>query len=332
MAAALIMLVAAALIFCYTPGVSSTSTFTADNPIKLASDFEVEFSSSFPNILHDEHHDASFSPRNKAIKAIYQFGDSLSDTGNLIREDPGSDYVNLPYGQTFFHKSTGRASNGLLVIDFFSMYFKLPFLDPYLKKDGNFSHGVNFAVAGASALNATTLAKKGIQLKSTNSSLLVQLDWFKSHLNSICSTKSECKEKLASSLVVMGEIGGNDYNWALLQGKKLSTGYGMVPEIVQLIKNAIKEVINLGAMHIVVPGNYPIGCFSVYLAKFNTNNIKLYDELKCLKYLNEFALFHNHKLQEVIVEVQKDHPNVAIVYADYYSALKQVLRHATSFG
>ena len=66
----------------------------------------------------------------------------------------------------------------------------LPFLDPYLNKQGSFKHGVNFAVSGATALNVSTLASKGIAGGITKSSLMVQLDWFKSHLNTICSSPS----------------------------------------------------------------------------------------------------------------------------------------------
>lgn len=63
---------------------------------------------------------------NPQVDAIYQFGDSISDTGNLIREDPigsHSAFARLPYGQNFFPKPTGRCSNGLLMIDFIGMSF-----------------------------------------------------------------------------------------------------------------------------------------------------------------------------------------------------------------
>ena len=56
------------------------------------------------------------------IQAIYQFGDSISDTGNLIREGSNganSPFAKLPYGQTYFHIPTGRCSDGLLIIDYF---------------------------------------------------------------------------------------------------------------------------------------------------------------------------------------------------------------------
>lgn len=57
----------------------------------------------------------------KACKfdAIFQFGDSLADTGNLIRENPSTPFSHLPYGETFFKKATGRCSNGLLMVDYF---------------------------------------------------------------------------------------------------------------------------------------------------------------------------------------------------------------------
>ena len=52
---------------------------------------------------------------------IYQLGDSISDTGNLIRETPigaATAFAKLPYGETFFKNATGRCSNGLLMIDY----------------------------------------------------------------------------------------------------------------------------------------------------------------------------------------------------------------------
>ena len=54
--------------------------------------------------------------------AIYQLGDSISDTGNLIRENPNTPFSHLPYGQSFFNNPTGRCSNGLLMLDFFGKH------------------------------------------------------------------------------------------------------------------------------------------------------------------------------------------------------------------
>lgn len=47
---------------------------------------------------------------------IFVFGDSNSDTGGLTS---GLGYpINLPNGRSFFHRSTGRLSDGRLIIDF----------------------------------------------------------------------------------------------------------------------------------------------------------------------------------------------------------------------
>lgn len=58
------------------------------------------------------------------IDKIYQLGDSISDTGNLVLESPhgsGFLFTRLPYGVTTFGKPTGRCSNGLLMVDYFGM-------------------------------------------------------------------------------------------------------------------------------------------------------------------------------------------------------------------
>lgn len=55
------------------------------------------------------------------FQSIYQFGDSTSDTGNLIRVaniGPLLPVSRLPYGETFPGRPTGRWSDGLLIIDF----------------------------------------------------------------------------------------------------------------------------------------------------------------------------------------------------------------------
>ena len=62
----------------------------------------------------------------------------------------------------------------------------IPLLNPYLKDDADFTHGVNFAVGGATALSAKALAEKDIMLDSTDNSLGVQLDWMSNHFASQC--------------------------------------------------------------------------------------------------------------------------------------------------
>ncbi|KAL2929691.1 hypothetical protein RDABS01_035101 [Bienertia sinuspersici] len=167
----------------------------------------------------------------------------MSDTGNFIHQNPSSNFANLPYGQTFFHKPTGRCSNGLLMIDYITNFFNLPFLDPYLNKnDGNFSHGVNFAVAGATALSCSTLAKKGIEFCPANSSLLVQLDWFNPILIPFAPLHQFARFHNDKLQVVLGEVRKDhpkvtivyaDYYSSLTEILQNATSLGFDTEVMQ---------------------------------------------------------------------------------------------------
>lgn len=64
----------------------------------------------------------------------------------------------------------------------------IPFLDAYLNRDARStgSRGMNFAVAGSTALPPNVLAQKNISVVITNSSLSQQLNWMLTHFNSMC--------------------------------------------------------------------------------------------------------------------------------------------------
>ncbi|XP_031259323.1 acetylajmalan esterase-like [Pistacia vera] len=267
------------------------------------------------------------------INTIYQLGDSISDTGNLIREKPQIACSRLPYGQYFFRNATGRCSDGLLIIDFFTISAALPFLEPYLNPNPHTrDSGLNFAVAGATALPAHILAEKSVSSPVTNSSLDKQLDWMFTYFNgSVCNT-ADCSKKLNKTLFMVGEIGGNDYNYALFRGRSPEEVTLLVPDVVQAIKEAVTRVIGYGARRIVVPGNFPIGCLPSYLTLFQTTDTAAYDEFHCVKELNNLAIYHNQHLQQALEELTKEHPNVAIVYGDYYNAYMWILQNVHSLG
>ncbi|KAH7845943.1 hypothetical protein Vadar_007750 [Vaccinium darrowii] len=101
------------------------------------------------------------------------------------------------------------------------------------------------------------------------------------------------------------EIGGNDINYALFQGKSIKEVKSLVPSIVQAIKNAVRTVISDGAVRVVVPpGNFPIGCFPIYQTRFKTSKSTAYDEHKCLKDLNKLSKFLNEQLRQAIRELK----------------------------
>ncbi|KAJ7964792.1 GDSL esterase/lipase [Quillaja saponaria] len=231
--------------------------------------------------------------------SIFSFGDSLADTGNLYLTFQNDSCFFPPYGETYFHHPTGRCSNGRLIVDFIAEYFGLPLLKPYMRikngelEDANVEKGVNFAVAGATAC---------------------------------------CKSTLESSLFLVGEIGGNDYNYLFISKKSVEETATYVPQVVTAITLAIKELIELGAVTLVVPGNLPIGCSTAYLTDYMSANEEDYDEAGCLKWLNKFAEYHNEQLQIALNQLRHLHPHTNIIYADYYNAALRFYRASHQYG
>ncbi|KAL3643498.1 hypothetical protein CASFOL_014313 [Castilleja foliolosa] len=281
---------------------------------------------------------ATSKPVSGCFESIVSFGDSLADTGNQILLRPADDLprsAHPPYGRTFFHRPTGRCSDGRLVIDFIAQSLGLPLLQPYvgggeINGGRSFTKGVNFAVAGASALDYNFYENIGIHNKETNVSLGTQLDWLKQFL----ATIPDGRKYLQRSLVIMGEIGGNDYNHPIMQGDNLEMIQSLVPAVVDYIGSTIQELIKLGAKTMLVPGNFPIGCLPIYLTQFKASSTgKDYDpKTGCLNWFNKFSRYHNKMLRKELKHIQQLNPHVVIIYADYYNVAMRFFLSPNEFG
>nr|XP_043623927.1 GDSL esterase/lipase At1g28650-like [Erigeron canadensis] len=280
---------------------------------------------------------------NGCFTSIISFGDSLADTGNLKLLTSKQNQKPLhfffpPYGQNFFHKPTGRCSNGRLIIDFIAEGTRLPLVRPFVTEKGSrmigMRRGINYAVAGATALDSSFHAANGVQNPMTNSSLGVQLGWFKRSLPSLCAINvRDCKHFLGNSLVLMGEIGGNDYNHALLAGKSIDDIKSYVPLVIEAIISAVNELIDIGAKTLIIPGNLPIGCSAVYLTNYYGSQTVNYDNSTgCIMQLNEFSEYHNEQLKIALDQVRQLHPDINVIYADYYNAAMQFYMSPVKYG
>ncbi|GAB2297924.1 Alpha-L-fucosidase 3, variant 2 [Dionaea muscipula] len=103
---------------------------------------------------------AAATPKSSCkFPAIFNFGDSNSDTGGLsavFGQAPP------PHGDTFFHHPAGRYCDGRLIIDFIAQSLGMPYLHAYLDAVGsNFSHGANFATAASTIRPQNTTLRQG---------------------------------------------------------------------------------------------------------------------------------------------------------------------------
>ncbi|CAA7402580.1 unnamed protein product [Spirodela intermedia] len=268
--------------------------------------------------------------------SIISFGDSMTDTGNALIAEPELNQVfgKLPYGRTYFGRPTGRQSDGRLVVDFIAHAFGLPPPPPYLGgRSQDFRHGVNFAVGGATALDAPLIPGEGIKQGYLNYSLSVQLKWFEELKPSLCHSLKDCRTYFDRTLFLVGEFGINDYGNEFLDNVEINKLLPRIPSVVEAISSATERLIEHGAVELLVPGSTAIGCMPVCLTSGASADKTDYDPRnQCLKAINDFSEFHNALLRRALSRLQKKYPEVRITYADYYGPTLAFANFPQRFG
>ncbi|XWS60324.1 hypothetical protein CRYUN_Cryun07bG0026300 [Craigia yunnanensis] len=269
----------------------------------------------------------------RPFKKIYAFGDSFTDTGNTESLTGPNGFVhvsNPPYGTTFFHHSTNRYSDGRLVIDFVAQSLSLPFLPPYRKSKGNTANGVNFAVAGSTAINHAYFVKNNLSLDITPESIQTQMIWFNKYLESQgCrgpESGPECKEALDDALFWVGEIGVNDYAYTL--------GSTISDETIRKIAiysftEFLQSLLKKGAKYVVVQALPTTGCLPLAMTLAPSDDR---DDIGCVKSVNNQSYAHNLVLQAKLSDLRKQFPQAVIVYADYWNAYRTVMKTPEKYG
>eukprot|EP01018_Ginkgo_biloba_P003875 Gb_38884 [translate_table: standard] len=211
------------------------------------------------------------------FSAIFNFGDSNSDTGGLVALNPPQ---NPPYGETFFHKPSGRFSDGRLTIDFIAEAMGFPYLNPYLQGavTSKFQNGANFAMAGAPVLIPANvnLSQAGV----TPYPLAMQVSRFKEFKSHDAGVITPDSYRRA---IYTLDIGQNDFtsNLAVMNVEQLKS---YLPRVVNQIGESLKELYGNGAKYMIVWNMGPLACLPGFLYYFADKNPDDIDEAGCFKY------------------------------------------------
>ncbi|KAH6800472.1 hypothetical protein C2S52_000936 [Perilla frutescens var. hirtella] len=269
---------------------------------------------------------------------LYHFGDGISDIGNSVRVLPFGPLLpptRYPYGKTFPGRPNGRWSDGRVDVDYVAQGVGLPNIKPYLQLDLSTSYdGVIFSVEGSTVLNTSFFNSRRIDIPPYDIPLSTQISWFKTYFRSICTNQRDCtKRQLQNSIVLFEFSEANDIGYALVQGRSIEEVRGYVGLIVQTQIEAAREVISMGATRVVYTTVAPLECYPYILSNDPTYSYSYsYDEVGCLRSVNNLSVWMNDNLQTAFNTLKAEFPDVTILAADFYAAVRELIHQTSVLG
>ncbi|XP_043723359.1 GDSL esterase/lipase At1g09390-like [Telopea speciosissima] len=263
--------------------------------------------------------------KRKAV--IFNFGDSNSDTGGLAA---GLGYnITLPNGRTFFRRSTGRLSDGRLVLDVLCQSLNISLLSPYMDSLGSdFTNGANFAIVGSSTLPKSIPFALDIQVR--------QFLHFKDHSLQITSPPQGCSSSLVDdkgflNALYMIDIGQNDLSDSFTKNLTYEQVIQRIPSILAQIKSAVKTIYDQGGKNFWIHNTGPLGCLPQKLSLVS-KTIEDLDRYGCIRSYNDAAEEFNRGLRALCEEMRTEMLNATIVYVDMYSIKYDIIANSTKYG
>ncbi|OWM71497.1 hypothetical protein CDL15_Pgr005684 [Punica granatum] len=242
------------------------------------------------------------TPSRCDFPAIYNFGDSNSDTGGI---SAAFYQMAAPDGETYFHRPAGRASDGRLIIDFIAEHLGLPHLSAYLDSLGtSYQHGANFATGGATIrrqneswfLNGVSPFSLDIQM--------AQFDQFKNR-----------SAYLYGSL--RNDLAAGFRNLSYAHVERLNE---TIPDIVNQFAESVQHLYDQGARTFWIHNTGPIGCLAITIQAVHDPMPGYLDKQGCVKDQNDMASEFNRQLKEKVGQLRRQLPEAALTYIDVYSA------------
>ncbi|RDY06438.1 GDSL esterase/lipase, partial [Mucuna pruriens] len=269
--------------------------------------------------------------KSKEYSAIYNFGDSNSDTGTF---SAAFTMVYPPNGESFPGIPT-RNCDGRLIIDFITEELKVPYLSAYLDSIGsNYNYGANFAAGGSSirqigfsAIFFGLQISQFIHFKSRTIALYNQ----SSHNRADAPLKSRLPKSMDfSNALYTIDIGQNDLSFGFMFSDPQSLR-STLPDMLSQFSQGLQQLYNEGARFFWIHNTGPIGC----LPRANVMNKPKPEDLDsrgCRKAENEIAQEFNKQLKDIVFELRKKLPTAKFIYVDVYSAKCELIKNARNQG
>ncbi|KAG4179374.1 hypothetical protein ERO13_A10G102000v2 [Gossypium hirsutum] len=271
------------------------------------------------------------------FKAIYNFGDSNSDTGAISAAIFPRQW---PNGETFFRKPAGRVCDGRLIIDFIAERLGLPLLSSYLDSIGsNFRHGANFAAGGSTIVPQNkTIAESGLSPFALNVQIF-QFDQFKARTSDLYKEKKKhsCRiqvlprsKEFGDALYVV-DIGQNDIAYGLRTVGDAQL-LASIPDIINQLVLAVQHLYTQGARTFWIHNTGPVGCLPSTLLTITNPPPGFLDNHGCVKSQNDIAQEFNRQLKSRVMKLRTDLPHAAITYVDIYAAKYGLISSSKQHG
>ncbi|KAK8942416.1 GDSL esterase/lipase [Platanthera zijinensis] len=274
---------------------------------------------------------AAAAPVDFNYPAIFNFGDSNSDTGELVAGL--AEILDPPYGQTYFLRPAGRFCDGRLILDFLADAMGLPFLNAYLESVGaqSFVKGCNFAAAGSTILPATATSVSpfsfGIQV--------AQFFRFKQRVIELLAKGNKFKKYVPAADffnqgLYMFDIGQNDLAGAFYS-KSEDQVIASIPTILFEFETGVKKLYDQGARRFWIHNTGPLGCLAQNIAQFGRDSSKL-DEFGCVSSHNHAAKLFNLQLHALCTKLQAQFVDANVTYVDVFMIKSDLIANYSRYG
>lgn len=272
-------------------------------------------------------------PISPDFPAVFNFGDSNSDTGEL---SSGLGFRLQPsYGQSYFFNppSSGRFCNGRLIVDFLMEAIDRPYLRPYLDSVSTQSYrrGCNFAAGGSTVqkANAASISPFGFGVQVS------QFITFKSKVLQLLQQDEDLQKYLPSeyyfkSGLYMFDIGQNDLAGAFYH-KTFDQVVVLIPTIIDIFQDGIKRLYAEGARNFWIHNTGPLGCIAQVVSLFGRDKSKL-DEFGCVIDHNQAAKLFNSQLHGLFKKLPQQYPDSRFTYVDIFSIKSDLILNHSKYG